>query len=84
MSVARTAAERGYLDIIEFLYERCDSNFFDSRVLHVAAVHGHLDIVKFLIENYDAYYSPVTLEDALKKGHHHVVEYLRASSDKQR
>ncbi|TYZ67589.1 hypothetical protein PybrP1_003358 [[Pythium] brassicae (nom. inval.)] len=83
-NMARIAAEKGYLDIIKFFNECGDSSiFFDSGILHCAAVHGHLDIVKYLLENHDEFYYPVTLEHALREGHHHVVAYMRASSDKQ-
>ena len=80
----RWAASHGHLETVKYLVESgCDIHALNNCALRWSTEDGHLEIVKYLIENgantvalYVNEDEENYIEEARKKGHKAVVEYL--------
>jgi hypothetical protein len=78
-----TAAGRGRLDIITWLYDNKDSLGFEddelmctSNAMDFAAKNGHLEVIQFLHEFQDAGCTYIAMDIAAENGHFEIVKWL--------
>ena len=72
---ATIAAERGYLEIVKWLYEEDITHNFEHTI-DKAAASGHLDVVIFLYNNVTKSYTEDLIDSVVSNGHYDITKFL--------
>ncbi|OQS07525.1 hypothetical protein THRCLA_00462 [Thraustotheca clavata] len=70
------AAEKGHLNMIQFLHENNYDDAYTYHAMDAAAANGHLDIVRYLYVHRTEGCSSLAISEATRYGHLDVVKFL--------